>query len=103
MWLANFSYSNNNIVKALVLRGGRLDLVEGQLLKIIAPTLLIVGGSDDATVIRINKTALKELKNARASELAIIPGAGHLFEEPGKMEEAESLLQNGSKSTCYAV
>lgn len=83
---ANFSNSNN-IVKALVLRGGRLDLVEEQLSKIIAPTLLIVGGSDDATVIGINKTALKGLKNAKDRELALIPGAGHLFEEPGKMEE----------------
>jgi putative phosphoribosyl transferase len=83
---ANFTNSNNT-VKALVLRGGRLDLVEEQLSKIIAPTLLIVGGSDDATVIGINKTALKELKNAKDRELAQIPGAGHLFEEPGKMEE----------------
>ena len=87
-----FGNSNNNTVNALVLRGGRLDLAEGQLLKIIAPTLLIVGGSDDATVIRINKTALKELKNAKASELAIIPGAGHLFEETGKMEELAKIV-----------
>jgi putative phosphoribosyl transferase len=84
----NFS---NNIVKALVLRGGRLDLVEGQLSKIIAPTLLIVGSSDDATVIGINKTALKELRNAKARELALIPDAGHLFEEPGKMEEVAKI------------
>jgi predicted phosphoribosyltransferase/dienelactone hydrolase len=83
---ANFSNSNN-IVKALVLYGGRLDLAEGQLSKIIAPTLLIVGGSDESTVIGINKTALKELKNAKDRELALIPGPDHLFEEPGKMEE----------------
>ena len=83
---ANFTNSNNT-VKALVLRGGRLDLVEEQLSKIIAPTLLIVGGSDDATVIGINKTALKKLKNAKDRQLAQIPGAGHFFEEPGKMEE----------------
>ena len=86
---ANFSNSNN-IVKALVLRGGRLDLVEGQLSKIIAPTFLIVGGSDNATVIGINKTALKEL-NAKDRELAVIPGAGHLFEEPGKIEEVAKI------------
>lgn len=89
---ANFGNSNNNIVNALVLRGGRLDLAEEQLLKIIAPTLLIVGGSDDATVIGINKTALKELKNAKASELTLIPGAGHLFEEAGKMEEVAKIV-----------
>jgi putative phosphoribosyl transferase len=87
---ANFSNSNNT-VKALVLRGGRLDLVEEQLSKIIAPTLLIVGGSDDATVIGMNKTALKELKNAKDRELALIPGAGHLFEEPGKMEDVAKI------------
>jgi putative phosphoribosyl transferase len=83
---ANFSNSNN-IVKALILRGGRLDLVEGQLSKIIAPTLLIVGGSEDATVTGINKTALKKLKNVKDRELILIPGAGHLFAEPGKTEE----------------
>lgn len=79
---------NNNIVKALVLRGGRLDLAEEQhLQKIIAPTLLIVGGSDDTAIVGINKTALKELKNAKDRQLAVIRGAGHLFEEPGKIEE----------------
>jgi putative phosphoribosyl transferase len=80
---ANFG---NNLVKALVLRGGRLDLVEEQLSKIIAPTLLILGGSDDTMVIAINKTALKELKNAKDRQLAVIPGAGHLFEESGTIE-----------------
>src|SRR5215211_1508779 len=91
---ANFSNSNsnnNNIVRALVLRGGRLDLVKGQLSKIVAPTFLIVGGSDNATIIGINKTALKELKNAKDRALAVIPGAGHLFEEPGKIEEVAKI------------
>jgi predicted phosphoribosyltransferase/dienelactone hydrolase len=87
---ANFSNSNN-IVKALVLLSGRLDLAEGQLSKIVAPTLLIVGSSDDATTIGINKTALKELKNAKDRGLALIPGTGHLFEEPGKMEEVAKI------------
>jgi putative phosphoribosyl transferase len=84
---ANFSNSNN-IVNALVLRGGRLDLAEEwQLQKIVAPTLLILGGSDDKVVVRTNRTALKGLKNAKDKQLAVIPGAGHLFEEPGKIEE----------------
>jgi putative phosphoribosyl transferase len=87
---ANFSNSNN-IVKALVLRGGRLDLVEEQLSKIIAPILLIAGGSDDTTVIGINKIAIKALKNAKDRELALIPGAGHLFEEPDKLEEVAKI------------
>jgi predicted phosphoribosyltransferase/dienelactone hydrolase len=88
---ANFS-NCNIIVSALVLRGGRVDLIREQLSKIIAPTLLIVGGSDDATVIGMNKTALKELKNAKARELAVIPGAAHLFEEPGKMEDVAKIV-----------
>jgi putative phosphoribosyl transferase len=90
--LAAADFSNgNNIVMTLVLRSGRLDLAEAQLSKIVAPILLIVGGSDDATVIGINRTALKELKNAKDRELAVIPGAGHLFEEPGKIEEVAKI------------
>ncbi|HEU0143863.1 MAG TPA: alpha/beta family hydrolase, partial [Nitrososphaera sp.] len=81
------SFSDDHIVNALVLRGGRPDLAPEQLQKIIAPTLLIVGGSDDMAVIGTNRIALKELKNAKDRELTLIPGAGHLFEEPGKMEE----------------
>lgn len=101
-----FSNDSNNIVKALVLRGGRPDLAEEQLQKIVAPTLLIVGGSDNTVIIGINKRALKELKNAKDRELAVIPGAGHLFEEAGKMEEVAKitvewfeiyLLCNGKK------
>jgi predicted phosphoribosyltransferase/dienelactone hydrolase len=99
--------ASNNIVNALVLCCGRLDLVEEQHLhKIIAPTLLIVGTSDDAAIAGINKTALKGLKNAKDRQLAVIPGAGHLFEEPGKIEEVAKiatewfetyLLCNGKK------
>jgi putative phosphoribosyl transferase len=84
--------SNNDIVKALVLHDGRLDLAEEQhLQKIIAPTLLIVGGSDDTANVGINKTALKGLKNAKDRQLAVIPGAGHLFEEPGKIAEVAKI------------
>jgi putative phosphoribosyl transferase len=88
---AAYFSNSNNIVKAIALRGGRLDLAEGQLSKIVAPTLLIVSGSDDAAVIGINKAALKQLKNAKDRELALIPGAGHLFEESGKMEEVAKI------------
>ena len=99
--------ASNNIVNALVLCCGRLDLVEEQHLnKIIAPTLLIVGTFDDAAIAGINKTALKGLKNAKDRQLAVIPCAGHLFEEPGKIEEVTKiatewfetyLLCNGKK------
>lgn len=84
--------NNNNVVKALVLCGGRLDLVEEEhLQKIFAPTLLIVGGSDNTAIAGINKTALEELKNAKDRQLTVIPGAGHLFEEPGKIEEVAKI------------
>jgi putative phosphoribosyl transferase len=94
-------------IKTIVCRGGRPDLAASRdvLQNIYAPTLLIVGGND-ACVTAINKSALSQLSNAEARELAIIPGASHLFEEPGKMEEVAQvaaewfecyLLRNGKK------
>lgn len=96
-----------HIVKTIVSRGGRPDLADSRdmLEHILAPTLLIVGG-DDTPVIALNRAALKQLSHAEARELAIIPRAGHLFEEPGKMEEVAKittewfecyLLRNGKK------
>jgi putative phosphoribosyl transferase len=76
-------------VKAIVSRGGRPDLAGSTYLKQVqASTLLIVGSIDNTQVIAINQKALKELKNAREKRLVMIPGAGHLFEEPGTLEEA---------------
>lgn len=71
-------------VKAIVSRGGRPDLAGNSLAKVKAPTLLIVGG-DDSVVIDLNQQAFLQLEAEK--ELAIIPGAGHLFEEPGKLAE----------------
>lgn len=71
-------------VKAVVSRGGRPDLAEQRLEDVKCPTLLIVGGLDDV-VIELNKKALSSLKSEKA--LVIIPGATHLFEEKGKLEE----------------
>ena len=71
-------------VKAVVSRGGRPDLAEQRLVDVKCPTLLIVGGLDDV-VIELNKKALWYLKSEKA--LVIIPGATHLFEEKGKLEE----------------
>src|SRR5918996_4032143 len=68
--------------KAIVTRGGRPDLAgENVLHQVKAPTLFIVGG-DDKPVIARNKGALASLNNAEAKELAIIPNATHLFEQP---------------------
>jgi len=72
------------VVKAIVSRGGRPDLAEAGLRGVLAPTLLIVGG-DDYAVIQMNESAFQKLTCQK--ELLIIPGATHLFEEPGKLEE----------------
>ena len=74
-------------IKAVVSRGGRPDLVLDLLPKVNSPTLLLVGGLDKA-VVEMNKLAFDELKTEK--ELKIIPGASHLFEEPGKLGEVAS-------------
>jgi pimeloyl-ACP methyl ester carboxylesterase len=70
-------------VGAVVSRGGRPDLAGGALDKVRAPTLLIVGG-DDFGVIELNEEALRRLRGPKALE--IVPGASHLFPEPGALE-----------------
>jgi putative phosphoribosyl transferase len=75
-------------VGALVSRGGRPDLAEAALDEVRAPILLIVGGRDE-TVIALNRQATKRL--SAETELAIVPGATHLFEEPGALEEVARL------------
>lgn len=82
---------NPDNVKAIVSRGGRPDLAETHLPTVAAPTLLLVGG-DDLPVIEMNRTALAQLTCKK--DLVIIPGASHLFEEPGTLEQvAERALQ----------
>jgi pimeloyl-ACP methyl ester carboxylesterase len=70
-------------VAAIVSRGGRPDLAGRALPAVKAPTLLIVGG-DDVEVLALNRAALAELRCAK--QLVIVPGATHLFEEPGTLE-----------------
>lgn len=77
-------------VKAVVSRGGRPDLAGPALPMVEAPTLLIVGGADEP-VIDLNKQARAAMR-AEVS-LEIVPGATHLFEEPGKLEEVVSLAR----------
>lgn len=76
-------------VKAVVSRGGRPELAESALIHVKAPTLLIVGGKD-TQVIDLNKWALERIV-ALDKELKIVPGATHLFEEPGALEEVARL------------
>jgi putative phosphoribosyl transferase len=71
-------------VGAVVSRGGRPDLAGSALRRVTCPTLLIVGGDDDV-VIDLNEQAMRELRCEK--ELRIIPGASHLFEEPGTLEQ----------------
>ena len=67
-------------VRAIVSRGGRPDLAGDALARVTAPTLLIVGGRD-SIVLDLNRQALDELTTEK--ELVVVPGATHLFEEPG--------------------
>jgi putative phosphoribosyl transferase len=78
-------------VTAVVSRGGRADMAAERLAKVKSPTLLIVGGDDDV-VIDLNEQAQSQLHNV--NELVIIPGATHLFEEPGAMEQVAKLASN---------
>ncbi len=75
-------------IGAVVLRGGRPDLAGDALPKVKSPTLLIVGGLD-YPVIRMNEDAYSQLRCEK--ELKIVPGATHLFEEPGTLEEVANL------------
>jgi pimeloyl-ACP methyl ester carboxylesterase len=75
-------------ISAVVSRGGRPDLAERDLARLTAPTLLIVGGLDDA-VIDLNRQAYDQLRCEK--QLVIVPGATHLFEEPGTLEAVARL------------
>jgi putative phosphoribosyl transferase len=78
-------------VRAVVSRGGRVDLAEHVLDRVTAATLLIVGGRDDV-VLELNRHALDRLKGP--ARLAVIPGASHSFEEPGALERVGILTAN---------
>jgi putative phosphoribosyl transferase len=75
-------------VRAVVSRGGRPDLADEALDRVVAPTLLIVGGRDEV-VIDLNRDALARLRGAK--EMVLVPGATHLFEEPGTLERVAQL------------
>jgi putative phosphoribosyl transferase len=75
-------------VAAVVSRGGRPDLAMEALTRVKAPTLLIVGG-DDERVVELNRTALSRLRCEK--DLSIVPGATHLFSEPGALQRVADL------------
>ena len=80
-----------DVVRAVVSRGGRPDLAGTALMHVRAPTLLIVGG-DDVQVIELNQAALAQLRCEK--QLVIVPGATHLFEEPGALDEVARLARD---------
>ena len=79
-----------DVIGAIVSRGGRPDLAGSALPRVRAPTLLIVG-RNDIDVIRLNRMALLDLRCEK--QLVIVPGAGHLFEEPGALDEVAQLAR----------
>jgi putative phosphoribosyl transferase len=80
-----------SVVRAIVSRGGRPDLAGPALARVRAPTLLIVGGND-LPVIRMNEEAMRQL--TVETQLVIVPGATHLFEEPGALERVADLARD---------
>ena len=83
-------------IRAVVSRGGRPDLAGDALPEVQAPTLLIVGG-EDTVVIQLNREARARMTTT--CELEIVPGATHLFEEPGTLDEAARLA--GAWFRCW--
>ena len=81
------------VVRAVVSRGGRPDLASKALPRVKAPTLLIVGGND-VPVIGMNEQALEQMETGSEKKLKIIPGATHLFEEPGALEQVVRLARD---------
>lgn len=76
------------LIAAVVSRGGRPDLASGSLAAVRAPTLLIVGGAD-TWVLQANRDAAARM--TASHEVAVVPGATHLFEEPGALDEVARL------------
>jgi putative phosphoribosyl transferase len=87
-------------IAAVVSRGGRPDLAAGRLPAVRAPTLLIVGGRDE-TVLKLNRDAQRRLHCE--NKLAVVPGASHLFEEPGTLEHAATLASEWFTSHLLAA
>ena len=83
--------ARDDAVRAVVSRGGRPDLAGPALAEVRAPTLLIVGGHDQQ-VLELNREAQTRLRCT--SRLAVVPGASHLFEEPGTLQAAAELARD---------
>lgn len=78
-------------IAAVVSRGGRPDLADAELARVRAPTLLIVGGAD-SVVLDLNRMALAQMTCEK--KLSVVPGATHLFEEPGTLDDVIDLARS---------
>ena len=87
------------VVFAVVSRGGRPDLAAESLPRVAAPTLLVVGGDDDQVIV-LNRRAAAQLPAPHALE--IVPGATHLFAEPGALEQVAELARDWFVAHCRA-
>jgi pimeloyl-ACP methyl ester carboxylesterase len=88
-------------VQAVVSRGGRPDMAGDTLERVTAPTLLIVGGEDDV-VLQLNQQAMERIH--AEVHLEVVPGASHLFEEPGKLQEVSRLAADWfTKHLCKGL
>lgn len=85
-------------IRGVVSRGGRPDLAGTALKRVAAPTLLIVGG-EDTQVIDLNRQAMDQLECEK--KLEIVPGASHLFEEPGALEQVAALASGWLKEHAW--
>ncbi|MEU1309265.1 phosphoribosyltransferase [Streptomyces cinnamoneus] len=91
LWAAADAAAAQEPVAAVVSRGGRPDLAGPRLAGVTAPTLLIVGGHDE-TVLELNRQAAQQLRCE--NHLAVVPGATHLFEEPGALDTVADLARD---------
>lgn len=82
-----------HVTGAVVSRGGRPDLAGDALARVLAPCLFIVGGRDEV-VLRLNRDAIAALPRATERHLEIVPGATHLFEEPGALDRVAQLARD---------
>ena len=91
---ALYAAAENKEIRAVVSRGGRPDLALDALAQVACPTLLIVGGAD-TEVLKLNQLALSRLGCEK--QLAVVPHATHLFEEPGALIQVARLAANWFK------
>jgi putative phosphoribosyl transferase len=94
-------------ISSVIVRSGRTDLVDDDLLpQIVAPCLFIVG-SEEKTLININKQTIKKLRSTMKKELSIVPNASHLFEEEGSLETVANIstqwLKNHFRSLIHPL